>query len=771
MDVLGPWEVRVDGRSVSIPPGQLRLLLAVLLLSPSESVPIDDLVSSLWPDHPPSRPRETLHTYVTRLRKLLGPELIETTPGGGYRIRLAPERIDLHRFRELVRWSQAANSEDDELRLLRDALQLWRGRPFGDMASTWLDREVLPLLTEEWFTATERRIDLELDQGRHPRLIGELWDLTKRFPTRESLWVRLITALHRSGRRADALEAYQQVRLILDEELGIDPGDQLSLLQRAILLEGSEPKELAGPRELPHDISNFIVRGAELAALDAVHSKVVRGAPTIVAIDGAPGTGKTTLAVHWAHQIAHCFPDGQLFLNLRGYGPGRPLVPATAAATMLRSLGIDGAAVPAGLEERAALLRSTLSGRRVLILLDNARDASQVRPLLPGTDCLVIVTSRNQLRSLSIRDRAHRITVDRLERQQAIELLSTIIGSDKATAEPAAVDRLAKLCDNLPLALAIVAERANRTQLLAEVVSAVEDERARLDLLATGEIDPHTDLRAALSWSYGALRHDAAAMFRMLGLHPANDIGVETAAALAGLTVPVARQCLDQLVAVHLIEERRPDRYEFHDLIRLYATDQAMQHERPADREAAVRRALDWYLHAAVSADSQLLPHRRRDYLSPYSGQRPPPEFRENAEAVAWFDREYESLRSLTTWAAGNGWPGHAWRIVLAMTAYIDTTLAWRDGMELCKVAIRAAEIAQDDVGSGLLAEPGGLHRPEPQRPRQSPAVSAAVARRVHQGRAQLRRDDGPRKPCPGLRRARRPRERGEVRSTGTGAE
>ena len=532
MDVLGPWEVRVDGRSVSIPPGQLRLLLAVLLLSPSESVPIDDLVSSLWPDHPPSRPRETLHTYVTRLRKLLGPELIETTPGGGYRIRLAPERIDLHRFRELVRWSQAANSEDDELRLLRDALQLWRGRPFGDMASTWLDREVLPLLTEEWFTATERRIDLELDQGRHPRLIGELWDLTKRFPTRESLWVRLITALHRSGRRADALEAYQQVRLILDEELGIDPGDQLSLLQRAILLEGSEPKELAGPRELPHDISNFIVRGAELAALDAVHSKVVRGAPTIVAIDGAPGTGKTTLAVHWAHQIAHCFPDGQLFLNLRGYGPGRPLVPATAAATMLRSLGIDGAAVPAGLEERAALLRSTLSGRRVLILLDNARDASQVRPLLPGTDCLVIVTSRNQLRSLSIRDRAHRITVDRLERQQAIELLSTIIGSDKATAEPAAVDRLAKLCDNLPLALAIVAERANRTQLLAEVVSAVEDERARLDLLATGEIDPHTDLRAALSWSYGALRHDAAAMFRMLGLHPANDIGVETAAAL-----------------------------------------------------------------------------------------------------------------------------------------------------------------------------------------------------------------------------------------------
>ncbi len=680
--MLGPWEIRVNWRAVAVPAGQLRVLLAVLLLSPSESVPIEDLVRCLWPDHPPSRPRETLHTYVTRLRKLLGADLIETAPGGGYRIRLAAEQIDLHRFRELMRWSRSARTEADELRVLRDALRLWRGRPFGDLASSWLDREVLPRLTEEWFTATERRIDLELNQGRHPQLIAELWDLTQRFPTRESLWIRLITALHRSGRRADALDAYQQVRAILDDELGIDPGDQLALLQRAILLDGTgEPEQppTHGPQELPHDIANFIVRGRELKALDAVGNKTRNGAPTIVAIDGAPGTGKTTLAVHWAHQIAHQFPDGQLFLNLRGYGPGRPLVPASAAATMLRSLGVDGEVIPAGLEERAALLRSTLAGRRVLILLDNARDAGQVRPLLPGTDCLVIVTSRNQLRSLSIRDQADRITVERLEQEQAVELLATIIGPEKASSERAAVHRLARLCDNLPLALAIVAERANRARLLAEVVAAVEDEKARLDQLATGEIDPHTDLRAGLSWSYGALRPDAAAMFRMLGLHAANDIGVETAAALADLTVPVARQCLDQLVAIHLVEQRRPDRYEFHDLIRLYAIDQATQHVRPAEREAAVRRVLDWYLHAAVSADSQLLPHRRHDLVSPYIPQRPPPQFREAAEAARWFAAEYECLRSIITWATANGWHEHAGRIAMAMTAYIDTRAAWPD--------------------------------------------------------------------------------------------
>jgi hypothetical protein len=256
---------------------------------------------------------------------------------------------------------------------------------------------------------------------------------------------------------------------------------------------------------------------------------------------------------------------------------------------MLRALDVDGDAIPAGMAERAALLRTTLAGRRTLILLDNARDAEQVRPLLPGTAGLVVVTSRNQLRSLSIRDGAHRLTLDRLSPRQAVDLLAAAIGTQRVAAEPDAAGRLAELCDHLPLALAIVAERAHRTDPLTEVVRALEDERTRLDNLRTGDDDGHTDLPAALSWSYRALAPEAAAMFRKLGLHPANDIRLDAAATLAGLPVAQTRQRLDQLVTAHLIEQRRPYRYQLHDLIRLYATHQAHRHETIADRRLNTR--------------------------------------------------------------------------------------------------------------------------------------------------------------------------------------
>ncbi|WP_214321835.1 AfsR/SARP family transcriptional regulator [Nonomuraea sediminis] len=696
--VLGPWKVRLGERLVTIPPGQLRVVLVSLLLSADEPVSVATIADRLWPERLPDSPRSAVHTYVTRLRKLLGRHLILTAPEGGYLIRVPPDQVDVHRFRDSL---SRAGGARDELELLRAGLRLWHERPFSGVSATWLDHEVIPQLTEEWFRATERRIDLELAQGPPGGSVPELWELANRYPTREGLWLRLISALHEAGRRSDALDAFHRIRAVLSEELGIDPSARLLQLHRTILLGGATAGEQPRPRQLPHDMVTFNGRHEELAQLDATLGTGTEASPVIVTIDGAPGTGKTTLALHWAHRIAPRFPDVQLYLNLRGYGPGAAMSPATAAETLLRSLGVESALIPSGIEERSALLRTALADRPALILLDNARDADQVRPLLPGTSGLVIVTSRNQLRSLSIRDGAHRVTLGPLSEEQGAALLTATIGPDKAASDPGAVIKLVNLCDSLPLAIAIVAERVLRTPTVTEVVEALEDEKARL----SGD-GPLGDLRAALAGSYTALSADAAAMFRMLGQHPVGEIGLETAAALADVPIVRARESLDQLVAVHLLEQRRPHRYELHDLIRLYAVDLAD----PADTFAR-RRLLDWYLFAAVNADRTLHPNRRRDFVAPYESRTPVPFLADAAAALTWFEREYECLRAVIGWAAANGWAGYAWRTTMAMTSFLDARIPWRDGLDLLEHAVRAARAADEPAGEAYtLNSVGCIH-------------------------------------------------------------
>jgi DNA-binding SARP family transcriptional activator len=693
-------------------------------VSAGRPVTMDALTDRLWPEQAPARVRGAVQTYIARLRRLLGHEVIESA-SGGYRIAVPAQNVDLHRFDELLLQSRAAAAVEDELNLLQRALGLWRGRPFTGVESSWLDREVIPRIDEDWFTATERRIDLDLELGRPAKVIAELRELISRDPTRESLWCRLIVALHRAGRRAEALGAYDQARATLSEELGIDPSHELQRLQRVVLQDAQpapdDPSAPAAapvtvtdsrpPRQLPHDVAHFRGRAAELAELDALlpAGDAAGGQPTtIVAIDGAPGTGKTTLAVHWAHQIAGRYPDAHLYLNLNGYGVGQPLTPAAAAATLLRGLSVPSERIPESGEERAALLRTALAGRRVLLMLDNARGADQVRALVPGADCLVLVTSRSQLRGLSIRDGAHRVTLHRLPVDESFSLLSATVSAERLAAEPQAAARLVELCDGLPLALAIVAERAHRAGTLAEVVDALHDEKARLDNLGAGDGDPHTDLRAALSWSYRALSPDAAAMFDKLGLHPANDIGLESAAALAGLPVPHARRSMDRLVAAHMVREHRPERYELHDLIRLYAVDRALRDGAGQANDAAVRRLLDWYLHAVVSADSMLMPSRRREFLVPYVSSVAAPVFADQNQAMEWFEREFDGLRSVVGWAAAHSWQGHAWRTVIAMTTFLDRRISWREGVELLESAGRAARLAMDRAGEGYTLNSSG---------------------------------------------------------------
>jgi len=556
--LLGPWEVAGADGPVHVPAGRLRTLLTALVLAAGEPVGLDRLADQVWPAAAPHRARKTLHTYLGRLRKLLGPELVRTHPGGGYLLDVAPDAVDVHRFHALLRRADRTDTAQVELDLLCEALALWRGRPFAELNSTWLDRDVLPSLTENWFAATGRRIDLELATGRPERLIAELRDLTGHHPTRESLWLRLITAQHRAGRRAEALGTFQHVRTLLSDELGIDPSEQLVALQREILLDGAPPVREHCPRQLPHDVTTFTSRHAELAELDGV---LTRLGSAIVSLDGPPGVGKTTLAVRWAHRVAARCPDVQLHLDLRGYGPEPPIPPAMAAATLLRALGVHSELIPHAAEERFAALRTALAGRHALLLLDNARDAEQVRPLLPGTAALVVVTSRDQLRGLSVRDGAYRMTVPHLSASCAVELLAA-----RVPGAPADLARLAALCDHLPLALVIAAERVQRAGGVGAVLAALT--RAPLDTLDSG--DANTSLRVALSWSYEALGPDAAALFRALGGLPAGLVDLDAAAAHADLSPARAAAAFDRLTAANLVT-----RQGMHDLVRHWAGELA----------------------------------------------------------------------------------------------------------------------------------------------------------------------------------------------------
>jgi DNA-binding SARP family transcriptional activator/tetratricopeptide (TPR) repeat protein len=696
-------------------------------------VPADRLVDLLWDGEPPATARNALRSHISRLRAVLDQaEVRISKEGPGYTLRTNPETIDAHRFRSLAQEARELTDPARRATVLRQALELWRGPVLADIATSVIRDRLGAGLDEQRLEVLDQRIVADLALGRHHELIVELRELVAVHTNRERFTSHLMVALYRSGRQADALALYEESRRILADELGLNPGPQLRLLHERILrtdptldlpaapVSTSQPRlperpaptqphaprpplrDQPGLRQLPHDIANFTGRGAELAELDALAAEITPDRTTIISIDGAAGTGKTTLAVHWAHRQADRYPDLQIYLNLRGYGPGEPVSPAAATETLLRGLGVESERIPSGAEERSALLRSTLAGWPVLMLLDNARDADQVRPLLPGTGSLVIVTSRNQLRGLSIRDGASRVTLRRLPADQAVDLLAEAVGPHRVAAEPAAAARLVELCDNLPLALAIVAERTHRTTTLAGVVAALEDEKARLDNLGTGERD--TDLRAAMSWSYQALSDEAAsAMFRKLGLHPANDIGAETAAALADMPVTQAKAALDQLVAAHLVEQRRPDRYELHDLIRLYAIELASSHEPITEQDEATRRVLDWYLHAAAAGDLQLQSHRRQDFIDPYQPKRPVPGFNGPNDAMRWFEQEYDSLRSMMRWAADHGQGAYAWRIALTMASFMDRAIPRHDWTEVNELALKAAEVSGEPIGEAYM--------------------------------------------------------------------
>ncbi|RSN60553.1 hypothetical protein DMH01_14705 [Amycolatopsis sp. WAC 04182] len=474
------------------------------------------------------------------------------------------------------------------------------------------------------------------------------------------------------------------------------------------------------PRQLPGSVRDFTGRAEHLAALDALippdHSDERPQSVVITAVDGAGGMGKTTLALHWAHRIQHRFPDGTLHVNLRGYGPGDPAAPGEALGGFLRALGAAARAIPADVEMQAGLLRSMLAGKQVLMVLDNAHSAEQIRPLLPGTaGCMVVVTSRDSLTGLVVTDAAHRLTLDLLTQPEALDLVTGILGTDRAAAEPDAVAELVRLCARLPLALRVAASRAAAHPHLTvtDVVTELADDHTRLDILSE-TADERAAVRAVFDWSYRRLPPAQARLFRRLGLHPGPDLSLPAAAALAELSPAATRPLLAALADAHLIEPATGGRYRFHDLLRTYAADQALHHDAGDDCDQALEALLTWYIHTARAADRKLYPAETRpwDVVAEPAHRYPIGDF---DHALAWLTAERDNLIAALHYADEHRLDRRTISLTIACT-FTATMVSWQTWIDIVTVGLMAAcRVGDHTQEAHLLALRGGaatyLHR------------------------------------------------------------
>jgi DNA-binding SARP family transcriptional activator/tetratricopeptide (TPR) repeat protein len=728
--LLGPLMVRCGGAMVPFPAGKQRAVLAALLLNANQVVTLDELAEILWGSRPPASARVTIQNYAMRLRHALsgtGHSRI-VTQLRGYQIRLAEDELDISRFEALLAAAVKAagdGSWDRAADRAGAALALWRGAPLEDVPSELLTLREVPRLEEMRLQALEARIDADLQLGRQASVIGELRQLVAAHPLRERLHAQLMLALYRDSRQGEALAAFQAARGLLIEELGAEPGPGLRGLHQRILgadpaLAVAAPGPPAGaragspvPRLLPASVRNFAGRAAELRMLNAMLDEATagNGAVVISAIGGTAGVGKTALAVHWAHQVAGRFPDGQLYANLHGYDAAAPVPACDVLAGFLRELGVAGQDIPVETDERAARYRSLLAGKRTLVVLDNAHEAEQVRPLLPGTSAsLAVVTSRDSLAGLVARHGALRLELDLLPLADAVGLLRALVGG-RVDAEPRAAEVLATQCARLPLALRVAAEFAvtRPASSLAELTGELADRQRRLDQLDAGG-DPGTEVRAVFSWSYRHLDAGSARAFRLLGLPPEADLDSFAVAALTGTTLARGRQVLGQLTRAHLIQATGQDRFSMHDLLRAYARGLAAA-DGEREQRAALTRLFDHYLHTAATAMDTLAPaerHRRPRIPPPGS---PVPDVASEPAARAWLDSQRACLVAAAAYTASQGWPGHATRLAAILISYLDAGGYYPEAITIHMCARRAAAATGDRAAEATaLTSLGFVH-------------------------------------------------------------
>lgn len=704
--LLGPVEVWAEGRRLDAGQPRQRCVLAALLADPGRLVGWETLVERVYGEMPMDAARKSLYSHIARLRRMLAGAgsraLVYRT--GGYELDIEPECVDLHRFRRLVTGAREPDLSDTQrVAQLREAIDLWRGDALAGLDGLWAARS-----REGWrrqyLDAVLTWADAETRLGNPAIVIAPLSELLGEFPLVEPVTAGLMRALHAAGDTERALRSYAATRQRLVEVLGVDPAAELRELHVQILRgpvhAGATEQELPQhgsrqiPAQLPSDIPGFVGRAEELARFAAVHASAAdSSASVILAVLGTAGVGKTTLAVHWAHMVKQRFPDGQLYVNLRGFDPGgTATTPSEAIRGFLDAFAVAPQRIPAGLDAQAGLYRSLLAGRRVLIMLDNARDSEQVRPLLPGTPgCVAVVTSRSDLSGLISTECAYPITLDVMSPEEARQLLATRIGPGPVAAEPEAVNEIATRCARLPLALAIVAARAatHPSFPLRALAAQMSDASESLDALAGR--DPAIDVRAVFSWSYRTLSAAAALLFRQLSIHPGPDIGAAAAASLAAVPVKNALALLTELASVHLVVEHAPGRFTFHDLLRAYAGDLANSEDREADRHAALHRVLDHYLHAAHTADRLLHPNRDPIVLDPPEPGVIVRPIRDGAAALAWFATEHRTLLAAVGQAAVSGLDAHAWRIAWSLDTYLGRRGHWHDWADSQRIALEAA--------------------------------------------------------------------------------
>ncbi|GLZ32474.1 SARP family transcriptional regulator [Lentzea sp. NBRC 105346] len=724
--VLGPLQVLVDGEPLLVRAGRQRALLVSLLLRAGTSVSVDELAENVWGEDPPARSRATLQTYVMRLRQLLGPATPIRTVPDGYLIDVDEKTIDLLRFEPLIEQGEqerAAGNLPAASAAFTAALGLWRGPALVDVPSEILHRDEVPRLNERRLHVMERRVEVDLELGRHSELVAELSRLTSEHPLRERFWAQLMIALYRSGRQSEALAAYQRVSSLLADELGIDPGDELRRVHNQVLT-GSVDSASGGlvpppavakpdrvvPSQLPADIGDFVGRDEAVSLIIAL-LRTAQGVP-VVTLAGPPGVGKTALAVHAAHRMRSDFPDGQLYVNLRGYAPGPPLSAVDVLPRFLRALGTPPDQVPLDQDEQEAMFRSTLTGQKVLLVLDNASSAEQIRPLLPGSPgCAVLVTSRDTLRGLAVSHAASNVRLDVLDADETRSLLEGILGPEAVAEQREAADELASLCAHLPLALRIAAANlVSRPELSIE--DYVEELRAgnRLAALAV-EGDERVAVHAAFDLSYTALKPELAQMFRRLSLAPGTDFTPEMAAALNGLTTQDARRRLDRLATANLIANHAPSRYQFHDLLRDYAAERLAFEDGLADSRLALRRLVDWHVRSVDNATEALKTTLLRfPRPEPLEGVTPRT-FSTSTEALTWLDAERANFVALVAYAAERD-PGCAvWHLADALRGYFYTQglpVEWR---ETAKISLASARSPRDEMGQlAMLFSLGTLY-------------------------------------------------------------
>ncbi|WP_434590989.1 BTAD domain-containing putative transcriptional regulator [Streptomyces sp. A5-4] len=649
--VLGPVRAWRGEELLNTGSPQQRALLAALLLREGRTATAAELIDALWGEDPPSQALAAVRTYASRLRKALDPGVL-VSESGGYAIRADAETLDLAVAQELAAGAEKARNSGDRFgarTLINEALALWDGEPLASVPGPYAETQRTRL--DEWrLQLVETRLDLDLEVGHHAEAISELTALTAAHPLRERLRELLMLALYRSGRQAEALAAYADTRRLLADELGVDPRPELAALQQRIL---EADADLARPVEPPPSAAPTVVRPAQLPAtvpdftgrasfvselgnrLAAAESSVM----AVSALAGIGGVGKTTLAVHVAHAARPHFPDGQLYVDLQGAG-SRSAEPATVLGSFLRALGTPDPAIPDTLDERAALYRSTLDGRRILVLLDNARDAAQIRPLLPGTTgSAALVTSRTRMVDLA---GAHLIDLDVMSPDEALQLFTKIVGAERVRSEREAALDVVGACGFLPLAIRIAASRlaARRTWTVSVLAAKLADERRRLDELQAGDLA----VKATFELGYGQLEPQQARAFRLLGLADGPDMSLAAAAAVLDRSFQDTEDLLESLVDTSLLESAAPGRYRYHDLVRLYARSCAERDEpTPGGRDAAMSRLLDFYLATAATVYALERPGDRLvDHLEP--AHYPGLHFTDGHAAVDWLYIEANCL-------------------------------------------------------------------------------------------------------------------------------